>query len=156
MALFRGITSLNLDGKGRLAIPTRHRDAFAEENGRLIVTIDIHERCLLIYPYLAWEEVERQIDAVPTFNRQARRMKLMLVGHAEEATLDAAGRILIPAALREYAGLEKAAVLVGQGKRLELWDEVAWNRLREEFLNDDVADEAADFPLPAALENLSL
>ncbi|HUX81554.1 MAG TPA: division/cell wall cluster transcriptional repressor MraZ [Halothiobacillus sp.] len=149
--MFRGITNLNLDGKGRLAMPTRHRAAFAQDEGQLVITIDTDERCLLLYPLSTWLGIERQIDALPSFNKTANRIKRMLIGHATEVSLDAAGRILIPAELRGHAELDKEAVLVGQGKKLELWAQGNWTRLTDAFLN-----EGEDEALPAALESLSL
>jgi len=150
--VFRGITNLNLDAKGRLAMPMRHRDAFAAENGQLIITIDTEEACLLIYPLSTWLEIEKQIDALPSFNRTANRIKRMLIGHATDIELDAAGRMVIPAVLREHAGLKKEAVLVGQGKKLELWSKDQWAAMTQAFIAG--ADE--DTALPEALETLSL
>jgi len=150
--VFRGITNLNLDAKGRLAMPTRHREAFAPDDNQLILTIDTQEHCLLIYPLSTWLEIEKQIDALPSFNKTANRIKRMLIGHATQVEFDSAARIVIPPALRAHARLEKPAVLVGQGKKLELWSQDLWTRMTEDFL--DPSDE--DDQLPAALETLSL
>ncbi|QGT79056.1 division/cell wall cluster transcriptional repressor MraZ [Guyparkeria halophila] len=150
--MFRGITNLNLDAKGRLAMPTRHREAFAQDDNQLILTIDTQEHCLLIYPLATWLEIEKQIDALPSFNKTANRIKRMLIGHATQVEFDSAGRIVIPPALRAHAKLEKPAVLVGQGKKLELWSQPLWSQMTEEFL--DQSDE--DDQLPTALETLSL
>ncbi|MFO7809300.1 division/cell wall cluster transcriptional repressor MraZ [Guyparkeria sp.] len=150
--MFRGITNLNLDAKGRLAMPTRHREAFAQDENQLILTIDTQEHCLLIYPLAIWLEIEKQIDALPSFNKTANRIKRMLIGHATQVEFDSAGRIVIPPALRAHAKLEKPAVLVGQGKKLELWSQPLWSQMTEEFLDHSDKDDQ----LPAALETLSL
>jgi len=139
--MFRGLNTINLDAKGRLAIPTKHRERLAELcGGHLVVTIDTEERSLLIYPVNEWETIEKQIAALPSFDKRARRIQRLLVGHATDVEIDSSGRILLPAALREYAGLEKETVMIGQGKKLELWSKEAWEGTREEYLeqvNDD-------------------
>jgi len=139
--MFRGLNTINLDAKGRLAIPTKHRERLAELcAGHLVVTIDTEERSLLIYPVNEWEIIEKQITALPSFDKRARRIQRLLVGHATDVEIDSSGRILLPAALREYAGLDKETVMIGQGKKLELWSKEAWEGTREEYLeqvNDD-------------------
>merc|ERR1712000_83427 len=101
---------------------TKYREPLAELCGaRLVVTIDTEERCLLIYPANEWEVIEAKIEALPSFNKAARRIQRLLIGHATDLELDGSGRILLPQPLREYAYLEKEAVLMGQGKKLELW-----------------------------------
>ena len=116
--MFRGLHNINLDAKGRLAIPTKYREPLAELCGaRLVVTIDTEERCLLIYPANEWEVIEAKIEALPSFNKAARRIQRLLIGHATDLELDGSGRILLPQPLREYAGLDKESVLMGQGKR---------------------------------------
>lgn len=133
-------------------MPTRHREAFAQDDNQLILTIDTQEHCLLIYPLSTWLDIEKQIDALPSFNKTANRIKRMLIGHATQVEFDSAARIVIPPALRAHAKLEKPAVLVGQGKKLELWSQDLWTEMTEDFL--DQSDE--DDELPAAMENLSL
>ena len=106
--MFRGLQSINLDAKGRLAIPTKYREPLAELCGaRLVATIDTEERCLLIYPVNEWEEIQKKIEALPSFNPAARRIQRLLIGHATDLELDGSGRVLLPQPLREYAGLEK-------------------------------------------------
>ena len=123
---FRGITQLALDAKGRLAIPAKHRDALTPGgDGRLVLTAD-PSRCLLLYPLAAWEPIQARLMALSSFNEQIRGFQRMLVGHADDVEIDAAGRILVPPALRRYASLDKHVVLVGQGQKFELWDEAQW------------------------------
>ena len=124
--VFRGVTQLALDAKGRLAIPARHRDALASvSGGRLVVTAD-PSRCLLLYPLAAWEPIQQKLLALPSFNERNRGVQRLLVGHADDVELDGAGRILVPPALRRYAGLDHTVVLVGQGHKFEIWDEAQW------------------------------
>lgn len=132
--MFRGINPLSLDGKGRLAMPAKYRQELLQAaNGQLVLTVD-RDRCLLLYPLPVWEEVEGQLIRLSSTNPRARALKRLLLGHAEECTLDASGRILLPAPLREFASLEKRVVLVGQGNKFEIWNESAWNDWREALL----------------------
>jgi MraZ protein len=148
--MFRGITPVALDGKGRLAIPARYREKLqALCQGQLVVTID-RDRCLLIYPLPEWEEVERKLVRLSSTEPRARSLKRLLLGHAEECEMDGQNRILLSAPLREFARLDRRVVLVGQGNKFELWDEQTWYRLRDQWL-----DESDDGDLSADLESLS-
>lgn len=150
--MFRGVNSLHLDAKGRLAIPTRYREALIRHcNGQMVITVD-RDHCLLLYPLPEWEEIERKLVRLPSFNKHARRLQRLLMGHATECELDSAGRILIPPPLREFAGLNKAIVMIGQGNKFEIWNEEAWNVQRAQWL----AEQGEDGELPADLESLSL
>jgi MraZ protein len=125
-SVFRGITQLALDAKGRLAIPAKHREALTPAgDGRLVLTAD-PSRCLLLYPLAAWEPIQARLMALSSFNEPIRSLQRLLVGHADDVEIDAAGRILVPPALRRYASLDKHVVLVGQGQKFELWDEAQW------------------------------
>ncbi|OOZ41854.1 cell division/cell wall cluster transcriptional repressor MraZ [Solemya pervernicosa gill symbiont] len=152
--MFRGVNNLNLDAKGRMAVPTRYRERIRDLSaGQMVVTIDTDERCLLLYPLPVWEEIERKLDALPSFNRQARRVQRLLIGHATECEMDGQGRLLLPPPLREFAVMDKKVVLIGQGKKFELWDEQSWSERRNSWLDEDDGD---DMALPADLESLSL
>ena len=79
--MFRGINSVNLDAKGRMALPARYREALAKDtDGKLVVTIDSRERCLLLYPLAAWEAVQTKLEALSNMNREARRLQRLLIG----------------------------------------------------------------------------
>lgn len=150
MSNFLGSHAINMDAKGRLAIPTRVREEMDRVcGGRIVLTANAdEERCLLVYPEPQWEEIRPQIEALPNMNRKAKRLQRKMLGHATPLELDGAGRILVPGTLRSYAGLEKKLMLVGQGKKLELWSEERWF----DWLNDeDDGDE-----MPAEMESLSL
>lgn len=150
--MFRGISPLSLDSKGRLSIPAKYRERLqALCNGQLVVTID-RDRCLLIYPLPVWEEIERKLVELSSVDRRARGLKRLLLGHAEDYVLDTSNRILLSQPLREFAGLDKKVVLVGLGNKFELWDEQAWYRLRDEWLVQE--DDADDDP-PADWGSLS-
>ncbi|MHB1300991.1 MAG: division/cell wall cluster transcriptional repressor MraZ [Burkholderiales bacterium] len=145
--MFHGSTQLNLDSKGRLAIPAKYKDALmASCAGRLVVTAD-PDRCLLVYPQQEWEPIQKKLMGLSSFNPKTRALQRLLVGYAEGVEMDGAGRILLPSTLREYAGLEKRVVLAGQGNRLELWEEAAWFGQAVGSLEEGI---------PAELEGFSL
>ncbi|MEJ1297957.1 MAG: division/cell wall cluster transcriptional repressor MraZ [Candidatus Sedimenticola sp. (ex Thyasira tokunagai)] len=151
--MFRGATKLNLDAKGRLAIPTRYRERLQERcASELVVTID-KDHCLLIYPLPEWQVIERKLMQLPSFNPAARNLQRLLVGNATEVDMDGQGRVLLPQNLREFAGLKKQAMLVGQANRFELWDEERWNAQLEAGLENLHSDQQ---DLPVDLETLSL
>ena len=127
--VFRGVAQLNLDSKGRLAIPARFRDALTERcSGQLVITADT-DHCLLVYPLPEWEPIEQKLMSLSSFNARIRELQRRLVGYAEDVVMDATGRILVPPALRSFAQLEKNVVLVGQGNKFELWNQDGWEQL---------------------------
>jgi MraZ protein len=149
--VFRGATKVTLDAKGRLAIPTRYRERIATRcDGQLVITLD-RDHCLLIYPLPDWEEIERKLVRLPSLQKRTREMQRIMLGYATEVDVDGAGRILLSRELREVAGLERTAMLIGQGHKFELWNEERWNAIRDDWLN---ADDDGD--LPPELESLSL
>ena len=150
--MFRGVSKVTLDAKGRLAIPSRYRERLeSRSEGHLIVTVDL-DYCLLIYPLPDWEEIERKLIRLPSLNKDARQLQRLMLGHATELEMDSHGRILLPRELREFASLVRRATLIGQGKKFELWDEDNWSARRDEWLAG--GNETTD--LPAELETLSL
>jgi MraZ protein len=151
--VFRGLSAINLDAKGRLAIPTKYREMLTGLcAGRLVATIDTEEHCLLIYPVDEWEIIQAKIEALPSFNPVARRIQRLLIGHATDIDMDANGRILLSQPLREYAQLEKESILIGQGKKLELWSKSLWEGRRDEY----IAEVNQHEQLPDELQSLSL
>ncbi|MCU0956914.1 MAG: division/cell wall cluster transcriptional repressor MraZ [Hydrogenophaga sp.] len=119
--MFQGASSLNLDAKGRLSVPTRHRDALgAVAGGGVQLTITKHpDGCLMVFPPAAWEVFRKEIAAMPMDSIGWRRFFL---GNAMEVDMDASGRVLIAPELRNFARITKEAVLLGMGSYLELWD----------------------------------
>ena len=144
--MFRGINPLSLDAKGRLSMPVRYRQHLLDiADGQLILTVD-RDRCLLLYPLPVWEEVERKLIQLSSVNARARALKRLLLGHAEECGMDASGRILLPAPLREFANLDKRVVMVGQGNKFEIWNEQAWQDWREALLSGQEDDDGESLP----------
>jgi MraZ protein len=137
-----------MDPKGRMAIPTRIRESLAEScAGRLVVTAHTQDRCLLVYPEPEWLELLPQIEALPSFNKAAQRVKRIMIGYATLLEVDGNGRILVPPTLREYANLDKKLMLVGQGKKLELWSEDSWVALLNEPADDELPEEMLSLSL---------
>jgi len=150
--LYRGGNTVNLDAKGRLALPTRFRGQLEENcGGHLVLTVH-DDGCLLLYPAPEWEDIERALVRLPNQNQQTRRLQRMLLGHATEAEIDSHGRILVPPRLRDFAKLDKRVVLAGLGKKFEIWNEEVWERSCNDWVNTD-KDEAG---MPESLENLIL
>lgn len=151
--IFRGINNLALDAKGRMAMPSRYRERLMETcGGRMVVTVD-KDSCLLVYPLPEWEIIEAQLIALPSLHKQARLLQRLLIGYATEVELDSQGRILLPTMLREYAKMDKKLILIGQGKKFEIWDDQVWNDKQQTWL-DEVNDD--DGEMPTSLVNLSL
>jgi MraZ protein len=151
--VFRGNNEINIDAKGRMAMPSRYRDALSNVcDGSLVVTIDLQDKCLLIYPINEWEIIEAQISALPSFNSTTRKLQRILIGHAREVDIDGNGRILIPSELRQYAQLEKKLMLIGQRHRFELWSEDNWNEGRASWL----AETNSDLKIPEEMQSISL
>lgn len=148
--MFRGVTTLSLDSKGRLMVPARYRDDLVGSGeARVVITAD-PSKCLLMFPLIEWEPIEKKLNSLSSFNAQTRSLQRLLVGNAADIELDSSGRVLLPAMLREFAGLDKSVVLVGQGAKFELWNEARWQEQMElalTFRDADIPDELAGFSL---------
>ena len=151
--VFRGINPINLDAKGRVALPAKYRDRVTDRcDGHMVLTVHPFDRCLLLYPLADWEVIESQVNALPNpTSRQARRLQHLMVGYATELDLDAANRLLLPAMHRDHAELDKRLILVGQGQKFEIWSEARWTSMTETYLSETVDDDAS-----VELINLSL
>ncbi len=152
--MFRGATKVTLDDKGRMVVPTRYRELLVEPSqGQLVVTINLDSECLAIYPKAEFEKVEQKLMALSATNKSIRTLQRLVVGHAVELTLDGHGRMLVPPDLREFAGIERNAQLVGQGRKCELWQEARWVERRDVWLK--TAETSLD-ELPAEVGSLPL
>ena len=132
--VFFGETAINLDAKGRLAVPTRYREAIADDcEGRLVLTYSAFDSgALWLYPEPEWARVRDEVMGLSTFNPSHRSLQRRLVGSATQVELDGSSRILLPQTLRTVAGLEKRVVLLGMGSRFEIWNENTLNQKRHE------------------------
>lgn len=129
--MFQGAAALNLDAKGRLTLPSRHREALQQPrdaaSANLVITAH-PDGCLLLYPADAWAPIRARVMAFPSLDARFSVWKRLLVGFAEEVDTDAAWRVLISPELRRFAGLEKAVMLVGQGSHFEVWNQDTWDK----------------------------
>jgi len=126
--MFRGSNSVTLDARGRMALPARFRQVVLEHcEGQVVITIDLHERCLLLYPLPEWEKIESGLQSLANIRPSTRAIQRLLIGHATDVQLDGHGRVLLPPTLREFAGLEKRLIVLGIGRKIEIWSEEHWH-----------------------------
>lgn len=139
--MFQGASSLNLDAKGRLSVPTRHRDALSLDGSRLTITKHPHG-CLMIFPQAAWEEFRNRIGSLPM---QAQWWKRFFLGNAMDVEMDGTGRVLISPELRNAVGITKEAILLGMGSFFELWDASIYAEKEAEAMKAEMPDVFKDF-----------
>ena len=152
--MFRGVTSISIDNKGRLAIPTRYRAELREKHqGVLVCTVDIRQPCLLLYPLHEWETVEQKLLALSNFDPMQRRIQRVMQGFATECEMDTTGRILLSPTLRQHAQLEQQIMLVGQLNKFEIWQDKQW---QSQIAEDLALGGSAEMLACEALKNLSL
>jgi len=146
--VFKGTYRHRIDAKGRLPVPAVFRRALGGEPSVVATLLD---QCLAVYPPAEWHRLEGQLAALPAFSKQVKALTRLLVSRAADCEIDVQGRILLPPALREGAGLARDAVVVGVLNRFEIWAPEAWDGfVREsERLLDDVALDI-QWPLPPA------
>jgi MraZ protein len=120
--MLSGASLLSIDAKGRLTIPTRHRDALGDQ---IAITAD-PSGCLLLFPKSAWETFELRVSALPNLNPRIKAMQRLWLGYHTDYDIDSAGRILLTPELRDYAKLDRKINMIGQGDRFELWSEAGW------------------------------
>ncbi len=140
--MLRGICEHAIDSKGRLSVPAKFRDfILAGDDDRLVIT-NYHvnkRRCLHAYPYRFWLELEERVARLPQFQPATQAFQTYYIGAAHDCQLDKQGRILLPATLREYAGLDRVAVLVGATTKFAVWNPDTWREMKgesEELMSD--------------------
>ena len=117
-----------------MALPARFRQVVQDHcGGEVVITIDIHEPCLVLYPLPEWEAIEAQLQSLANLQPSARAIQRLLIGHAADVEVDGHGRVRIPPTLREFAGLEKRLMVAGIGKKIEIWSEERWHAGRENW-----------------------
>ena len=147
--MFQGSYAINMDAKGRIAVPAKCRELLSSVcGGKIVMTAHNQDRCLLVYPEGEWQDnILPKIQSLPSFNKAALRTQRLLIGYASALELDGNGRVLLPPTLREFAGLEKKLMLVGIGNKFELWDEDAWWSSINESADDDLPEEMLSLSL---------
>jgi len=140
--VFQGASSLSLDNKGRLSVPTRHRDVLAAvASGQLTITRHPHG-CLMVFPRPAWEQFRQRIVELPM---AAQWWKRILLGNAMDVEIDGTGRVLVSPELRAAAKLDKETVLLGMGNHFELWDKATYETQEAQAMQGDMPDVFKDF-----------
>jgi MraZ protein len=141
--MFNGESNHSVDTKGRLIIPTRFRDELGDE---FKVTRGL-DGCLFVFPIGEWQAFEEKLRALPLTQSNARRFTRFFVAGAQTCELDRQGRVLLPATLREFAGLEKDVVVTGMINRVEIWDKARWSQYNAEGDMDSIAEQMAQLGL---------
>jgi MraZ protein len=140
--VFQGASALALDAKGRLTVPTRHREVLqALCNGELTLTKH-PEGCLMVFPRPAWEQFRDRVAALPMSTAGWKRVFL---GNAQDVEIDAAARVLVAPELRAAAGLQKEVMLLGMGSHFELWDAQAYAAHEAAVMQSELPDALKDF-----------
>ena len=140
--VFQGASSLSLDAKGRLSVPTRHRDVLgATASGQLTITKHPHG-CLMLFPRPEWEKFRDRIAALPM---SASGWKRIFLGNAQDVEIDSAARVLVAPELRAAAGLSKDVMLLGMGSHFELWDAQRYAAHEAEVMAQAMPDALQDF-----------
>lgn len=135
--VFQGSSALTLDAKGRINVPTRHRDALLLQAQGCLTLTRHPDGCLLVYPRPVWEIKREQIAAFPM---QARALQRLLLGNAQDVEIDGSGRILVAPELRSAAGMTRDVMLLGMGTHFELWDAACLARREAEDLQQGMGD----------------
>lgn len=135
MIMFMGEFNHTVDAKGRVIVPSKFRDKLGES---FVVTKGF-DRCLSIYDMENWKGVQEKLVQMPMLTEDSRTIRRMMAGSAAEAECDKQGRVLIPAPLREYAGIKKDAVMIGNIDHIEIWDKDAW--IKAQKIDADAAAE---------------
>ena len=147
--MFRGANSINLDSKGRIAVPAKYRPSIVEScESHMIITCDPYDNCLLIFTLEHWETTEADLQSLSNSKPLHRRLKRIMLDHASEIDMDGSGRLLIPNVLRDRSNLKKEVMLIGHGKTFQLWDESHWHQLAEEDMQVMSSDELDSSELP--------
>ena len=134
--MFMGEYNHTVDVKGRLIVPSRFREQLGEE---FVITKGL-DGCLFVYDNTEWKALEEKLHALPLTNANARKVTRFFLAGATACEVDKQGRILLPAVLREFAGIEKEAVLVGVGSRIEIWSKDIWNKMNTYDDMEEIAE----------------
>lgn len=133
--MFRGISKSKLDGKGRVMVPTKYRQALGDSEKELILT-GHPVGFLMLFELEGFLELERKVRLLPDSGERALYAKQVIVGYADQTRLDPYGRVLVNAQLREHAGLKREVLMMGLGNHVRVWDEGGWAAFCKRMKND--------------------
>lgn len=135
-------------------MPSRFRDALAVScEGKMVVTVDFEGHCLTMHPLPEWQELEQKLLSMPSLNPATRRLQRMILGYASDVEMDSNGRIALPALLRDMVKLDKKIMLVGMGKKFEIWPEDSWKESFQDWMEEGPVSAEQ---LPDSVQNLVL
>lgn len=134
--MFTGPSKVSVDAKGRMSVPKKYRDALTKEPnlGRVVVTLSPQAPCLFLYPYPVWFEIAERIDKLPSIDAHTAHLQRILCGSADDTEMDSTGRVRLADNNCERVGISKRIVLLGMGKKFEIWDEDRWHDLYTDSL----------------------
>ena len=146
--MFRGRYEYTIDSKGRVSVPSKFREILNQQyDDRLVITN--YDHCLVAFPYQEWSLMEEKVKTLPTLSKDTRAFLRFFYSSGIDCEIDKQGRLLIPQSLRDYANLQKDVILVGEGKKIEIWAKERWEevvkRAQEEF--DQISDTLASLGL---------
>ena len=140
--MFQGASSLSLDAKGRLSVPTRHRDALKGQDGAQLTITRHPHGCLMVFPRAEWEKFRERVALLPM---EAQWWKRIFLGNAMDVEMDGAGRVLVSPELRQAAGITRDTMLLGMGNHLELWDKTVYDTLEAKAMQGAMPDVFKEF-----------
>jgi MraZ protein len=140
--VFQGASALTLDGKGRIAMPARHREVLAAMAVNQLTVTKHPEGSLMIFPRPAWESFRDRVAALPM---SASGWKRIFLGNAMDVDIDASSRVLISPELRAAAGLTRDVMLLGMGSHFELWDATRYAEHEAQVMQSEMPDALKDF-----------
>ncbi len=155
--LLSGTSEVSLDSKGRLSVPARYREIFADDaDGQCVITRSLFDRCLWLYPNSEWDNVVSALGSLPTMTDPlCRTIQRIVLGSAVFCQLDAQGRVLLPQELRQISEISKKAYLIGFNNKFELWSEENFALQRQ--ADDELLQQASkDLASHSVLANLKL
>ena len=148
--MFRGHSHRAQDPKGRLMLPPEFREVLLSRSVESKAVLTTYDGCIVAFPLPDWEEFEQKINSIKNPPRNVRDFRRLVIGGAEEMAVDGQGRVLLSKAHLAYAGIRREAVLVGQGRKFELWDKDRFAAVvgqNFDDLADELADSGIDFPI---------
>lgn len=124
-----GTLNRTIDDNGRLIVPSRFREDLGDE---IVISVGLNENCLFLFSITEWKKFDEKVRTLPVSKKDAQAFVRWFLSSASHVQLDQQGRLLIPQALREWAGMERDVVIVGVASRLEIWDKAKWEAFYKE------------------------
>ncbi len=138
--MFRGINTVSVDAKNRIALPSKIRELLRDNHiTELVSTLNPWDRCIWLYPLHEWVRIEEKLSTLSDLNSETRRTKQIMRGYASDVSLDGNGRFVISSEMIKLSNIQDDAIILGQGNKIEIWDSQNWYGERDKWL-DSVAE----------------